>query len=111
MRLPRMTLRWCMIAVAVAALAMVMHNSILEYLWQRGTSTPPPVRGQVAWVDLQNQWLVLTLGYDDGIRPGHELNWIGGSPRAKGVGRIRIIAVDYDQAIGQVIRRTIPGMR
>jgi hypothetical protein len=111
MRMPRMTLRWCMIAVAMAALAMATHISILEYLRQRGTCPPPPVRGKVAWADLQNQWVVLTLGHDDGIRPGNELNLISVNPQAKGVGRIRIIAVDYDQAIGQVIRGTIPGMR
>jgi hypothetical protein len=100
-----------MVAVAVAALATVTHIWVQEYLGQRGLGTPPPVRGKVAWADLQNQWVVLTLGHDDGIRPSHELNLISGNPQAKSVGRIRIIAVDYDQAIGQVIQETIPGMR
>jgi hypothetical protein len=100
-----------MIAVAVAALAMVMYIWVLQYLQQRRLGTPPPVRGKVAWADLQNQWVVLTLGHDDGIRPGHELEVISSNPQAKGAGRIRIIAVDYDQAIGQVIQETSPGIK
>jgi hypothetical protein len=106
-----MTMRMWMIAVAVAALAVMTHIWVLECIRHRRSGTPPPVRGKVSWADLQNQWVVLTLGHDDGIRPGHELNVIRGNPQAKSLGRIRIIAVDYDQAIGRVIQETIPGIR
>jgi hypothetical protein len=100
-----------MVAVAVAALAIVTHIWVLEYIRQGRRDTPPPVRGKVSWSDLQNQWVVLALGHDDGIRPGHELNLIRANPQAKSLGRIRIIAVDYDQAIGRVIQGTTPGIR
>src|ERR1051326_2119447 len=111
MRVARMTTRRWMAAVVAAAMAIATYLWVLEYIRYKRLGAPPPVRGKVSWVDLKHQWVVLTLGHDDGIRPGHELNLIRGDLQAKDLGRIRIIAVDYDQAIGRVIQETIPGIR
>jgi hypothetical protein len=110
MRLPRMTTRRWIVAVAAVAMAIAAHRWRLEYIRYKRLATPPLVQGKVSWVDLQDEWVAFTLGHDDGIRPGHELNWNRAGPQAKNLGRIRVIAVDYDQAIGRVIRGTIPGI-
>ncbi len=69
----------------------------------------PGVQGKVSWVDTQDEWVVFNLGHDDAIRPGHELNWIRAGRQAKKLGGIRVIAVDYDQAIGRVINERAQG--
>jgi hypothetical protein len=111
MRLPRMTTRRWIVAVAAVAMAIAADRWRLDYIRYKRLAGPPSVQGKVSWVDVQGEWLVFSLGHDDGIRSGHELNWIRARPQAKNLGRIRVIAVDYDQAIGRVIQRTTPGIR
>lgn len=111
MRLPRMTTRRWIVVVAAVALAIAAHRWWLDDIRYKSLAAPPGVQGKVSRVDTQDEWVVFDLGYDDAIRPGHDLNWIRAGRQARNLGRIRVIAVDYDQAIGRVIQRTSPGNR
>ena len=72
---------------------------------------PPPVQGEVARVDRRNQRVELTIGSDDGLVPGHELYLYRTKPRPQYLGKVRIISVDPDQAVGQVIGGILHGIK
>jgi hypothetical protein len=72
---------------------------------------PPPVEGLVREVrkDQTNRtkWVHLTVGRDDGLREGHEMEVYRtaerNNGRAKYLGRIRIWSVTPDEAVGIVV--------
>jgi len=74
----------------------------------KALSSPPAVHGEVARVDRNNR-VELTIGSDDGLVVGHELFLWRLKPRSEYLGKIRIISVDPDQAVGVVIGGTIQG--
>lgn len=71
--------------------------------------SPPAVEGEVKRV--RTDKVELTIGSDDGLVPGHELYLYRTRPRAEYLGKIKIMAVDPDQAIGQVIGKTVQGKK
>jgi len=77
----------------------------------RGMENPPPVEGEVARVDAQNRRVEITIGSDDGLAVGQELYLLRTGPQPRFLGRISIISVDPDRAVGQVIGTTINGIR
>ncbi len=77
----------------------------------KALETPPPVQGEVARVDRLNKRVELTIGSDDGLVPGHELFLFRTKPQPRYLGKVRIIAVDPDQAVGQVINGTVNGIK
>jgi len=77
----------------------------------KGIESPPTVRGEVARVDSQNRYVEITIGSDDGLVPGHELNLFRESPRPEFLGKIKILSVDPDQSVGQVIGTTYQGKK
>jgi len=77
----------------------------------KGIESPPTVRGEVARVDSQNRMVEITIGSDDGLVPGHELNLFRESPRPEFLGKIKILSVDPDQSVGQVIGTTYQGKK
>ena len=77
----------------------------------KGTESPPPVHGEVARVDTMNRSVQLTIGSDDGLLPGHELFLYRLKPKPELLGKIKIITVDPDQAVGRVIGSTRNGMK
>lgn len=76
----------------------------------KGLESPPTVTGEVKAVKL-NKKVQLTIGSDDGLVVGHELFLYRTSPRAEYLGKIRVISVDPDQAVGEVIGNTIQGKK
>jgi len=76
----------------------------------KGMESPPKVHGEVDRVG-QNRRVELTIGSDDGLVVGHELFLYRHKPRAEYLGKIRIIAVDPDRAVGVVIGNTIQGKK
>ena len=62
------------------------------------------VRGIVKEVNAKMGLVTVTIGQDDGLRKGHELIVFRTEPEAEYVGRIRIIELRADSAVG----RTIP---
>jgi chromosome segregation ATPase len=77
----------------------------------KGLESPPAVQGEVARVDAQNRKVEITIGSDDGLVPGHELYLYRTKPRAEYLGKIQIMSVDPDQAVGKVIGNTIQGKK
>jgi RNA polymerase sigma factor (sigma-70 family) len=74
------------------------------------TLTPPPpgVQGRVERVDGRGRRVEISIGSDDGLVPGHELNiyrhdGTGRPPAARYLGRIRITATDPDQSVAELI--------
>ena len=77
----------------------------------KGLESPPAVQGEVARVDAKNTQVEITIGSDDGIVAGHELFVYRTKPQAQYLGKIKILSVDPDQAVGQVIGRTVNGIK
>jgi len=76
----------------------------------KGLESPPAVHGEVARIDAKNR-VELTIGSDDGLVVGHELYLWRLKPRPEYLGKVRIIRVDPDQAVGQVIGTTVQGKK
>lgn len=64
------------------------------------TGIPPPIAGKVTAVRNNGQeiTLVVSLGGDDGMKEGHEMNVFRGRDL---IGRIRLVRVDPDRAVGR----------
>ncbi len=77
----------------------------------KGMESPPPVVGEVRRVDPTNRQVELTIGSDDGLQVGHELYLFRQVPRPEYLGKISVIAVDADQAVGRVIGTTYQGKK
>jgi len=77
----------------------------------KGTENAPPVEGEVVRVSARNDQLELSVGSDDGLAVGHELYLYRTKPRPEYLGRVRIISVDPDQAVGRVIKSTVQGKK
>jgi len=77
----------------------------------KGLESPPLVEGEVARVDAQNKRVEITIGSDDGLVPGHTLFLFRTKPRPEYLGKIQILTVDPDQAVGKVIGTTVQGKK
>jgi len=64
---------------------------------------PPEVEGKVTRVDARNKRVEISIGSDDGIVVGHVLSVFRTKPNSDYLGRIKIMSVDPDQAVGEVI--------
>lgn len=98
----------------VTVLSNVVRDAGLSDAVQqaRGTNrVPPDVEGQVTRVDRANTRVEISIGSDDGLSVGHELELWRTSPAPEYLGRIRIEAVDPDHAVGTVIGKTIQGKK
>ena len=62
----------------------------------------PDVEGEVTRVDARNQRVEISIGSDDGLVVGHELQVFRTKPTAEFIGKIRLESVDPDQAVGKV---------
>src|SRR5262249_60847375 len=77
----------------------------------KGREIPPPVMGEVKRVDWSNRRIEITVGSDDGLVPGHELFVYRVKPRPEYLGKMAIVAVDPDQAVGKVVGNTYQGKK
>ncbi|SIO14204.1 hypothetical protein SAMN05444166_2673 [Singulisphaera sp. GP187] len=68
----------------------------------KGLESPPAVHGEVARVDQSNR-VELTIGSDDGLVVGHELFLWRLKPKSEYLGKVRIVSVDPDRAVGVVV--------
>ncbi|WP_165064609.1 coiled-coil domain-containing protein [Paludisphaera rhizosphaerae] len=76
-----------------------------------GLESPPPVVGEIKRVDATNRKLEATIGSNDGLVPGHELNLMRMSPRPEYLGKAKVISVDPNQSVLQVIGNTYLGKK
>ncbi len=77
----------------------------------KGLESPPPVEGEITKVDVANKKVEISIGSDDGLVVGHELFVFRTKPLPQYLGKIQIMAVDPDQAVGKVIGRTVQGIK
>ena len=91
---------------------LLRQNNISDDISQvKGTESAPPVVGEVKQTEATNRKVVITIGSDDGLRVGHELFLLREKPRPEYIGKITIISVDPDQAVGRVIGTTYQGKK
>jgi septal ring factor EnvC (AmiA/AmiB activator) len=97
----------------VARLSTVLRaNGLSDDVRQiKGTESPPPVIGIVKRVHSTNRRVEISIGSDDGLVVGHELFIYRTEPRPEYLGKITIIEVDPDQAVGKVIGNTYQGKK
>jgi len=92
--------------------ALLRQSGLSDDISQiKGMESPPPVVGEVKRVDPSNRRVELTIGSDDGLVIGHELFLFRQKPRPEYLGKITIIAVDPDQAVGRVNGTTYQGKK
>jgi chromosome segregation ATPase len=91
---------------------LLRNNGLSDDISQiKGLESPPPVVGEVKRVDPSNRRIEITIGSDDGLVADHELFLYRTSPRPEYLGRIKIVSVDPDQAVGKVIGNTYQGKK
>jgi hypothetical protein len=89
--------------------ALLRQHGLSDDITQvKALGSPPAVHGEVARVARNNR-VELTIGSDDGLVVGHELVLWRLKPKPDYLGKIRIISVDPDQAVGEVIGGTVQG--
>ncbi|MGA8350680.1 MAG: hypothetical protein WB773_23010 [Isosphaeraceae bacterium] len=92
--------------------ALLRQNGLSDDISQiKGMESPPPVVGEVKRVDPSNRRVELSIGSDDGLVVGHELFLFRQTPRPEYLGKITIISVDPDQAVGRVNGTTYQGKK
>ena len=92
--------------------AVLRQNGLSDDISQiRGRETPPPVTGEVMQVDPSNRRVVISIGSNDGLIEGHELYLMRTKPRPEYLGKITVINVDVNQAVGRVIGTTYQGKK
>jgi hypothetical protein len=77
----------------------------------KGMESPPPVEGLIKRVDATNRRVEITIGSNDGLVDGHTLYLFRVKPRPEYLGKIEIVAVDPNQAVGRVIGTTFQGKK
>lgn len=91
---------------------LLRQNGLSDDIAQvKGLESPPPVVGEVKRVDASNRRIEMTIGSDDGLVPGHELFLFRTTPRPEYLGKISVLTVDPDQAVGKVIGNTYQGKK
>jgi chromosome segregation ATPase len=91
---------------------LLRQNGLSDDISQiKGVESAPPVVGEVKRVDPSNRRVEITIGSDDGLVPGHELYLFRTTPRPEYLGKITIISVDPDQAVGRVNGTTYQGKK
>ena len=91
---------------------LLRQNGLSDDISQiKGIESPPPVVGEVKRVDTSNRRVELSIGSNDGLVVGHELFLFRQTPRPEYIGKITIISVESDQAVGRVIGTTYQGKK
>lgn len=76
-----------------------------------GVESPPPVVGEAKRIDANNRKFEITIGSNDGLVVGHELYIMRTSPRAEYLGKAKVVSVEPNQAVLQVIGNTYQGKK
>jgi hypothetical protein len=96
----------------VTVLSNVVRDAGLDVSQAGRTNrVPPDVEGQVLEVDRSNRRVVVSVGSDDGVEVGNELELWRTTPSPEYLGRVRLEAVDPDRSVGTVIGKTIQGKK
>jgi hypothetical protein len=77
----------------------------------KGIESPPPVVGEVDRVDATNRRFESSIGSNDGLVVGHEVYIMRTSPRPEYLGKAKVIAVEPNHSVLQVIGNTYQGKK
>jgi hypothetical protein len=92
--------------------SLLRANGLSDDISQiKGRESPPPVMGEIRRVDPTGRRVEMTIGSDDGLVEGHELFAFRTKPRPEYLGKIQIVTVDPDQAVGRVVGGTFQGKK
>ena len=69
----------------------------------KGVAPPPEVEGVITRVDGSNRRVEISIGSDDGLVVGHELSVYRLKPKVDYLGKIKILLVEPDKAVGEVV--------
>ena len=75
------------------------------------SSVPPPVEGKVVELNPTKRSMEISIGSDDGLAVGQELNVFRIEPRAEYIGKVKIVSVYPDKAVADVIGNTVNGKK
>ena len=97
----------------VARFSTLLRNAGLsdDITTVKGIMSPPSVEGEVTKVDPTGKRVELSIGSDDGLVVGHELQLYRLKPYPQYLGKLQIMAVDPDQAVAKVMGRTVQGIK
>ena len=71
----------------------------------------PDVEGKVVELNSTRRSMEISIGSDDGLKPGQELYVFRLQPRAEYIGKVKIVSVDPDKAVADVIGNTVNGKK
>jgi len=92
--------------------SLLRSNGLSDDIAQiKGLESPPPVVGEVTRVDPTNRKIESSIGSNDGLVPGHELYIVRTSPRPEYIGKAKVLSVDPNQSVLQVIGGTYQGKK
>jgi len=79
----------------------------------RGNASTPKndVEGEVTKYDERTKMVEISIGSDDGLVEGNELDVYRTKPAPEYIGKIRLEGVDNDHSVGRVIGKTIKGLK
>ena len=77
----------------------------------RPDSVPPPVEGKVVELNPTGRSMEISIGSDDGLNVGNELYVYRISPQAKYIGKVKIVAVEPDKAVANLIGNAVNGLK
>ena len=78
---------------------------------QTNNNAPPPVEGKVVELNATGRSMEISIGSDDGLDVGQELSVYRLDPRAKFIGKVRIVSVYPDKAVAEVLGTTVNGLK
>jgi len=74
-------------------------------------SVPPAVEGKVVELNSTRRSMEISIGSDDGLNVGNELYVFRVQPRAQYIGKVRIVTVEPDRAVADIIGNTVLGKK
>jgi len=75
------------------------------------TTVPPPVEGKVVELNPTRRSMEISIGSDDGLAVGQELYVFRIQPRAEYIGKVKIVTVEPDRAVADIIGVTVLGKK
>lgn len=98
------------------------NGRAIAYLRQKGiplenidkmdpNSVPPPVEGKVVELNPSKRSMEISIGSDDGLAVGQELYLFRVQPRAEYIGKVKIVSVEPDRAVADIIGNTVNGKK
>ncbi len=83
---------------------LIAYHGILEN--DRGQQ-PPKVEGRILGLNNSRKMVEISIGSDDGILRGHELQVFRTGPQTKYLGQIKVVSTSRDRAVASIVPGTL----